>query len=129
MLFCSGLTVTETNVRASCTRVPNTNPRLGKYLTHAHSRITKVVTAMKSCSPLLGLRCSKALSCQGLVQSAPLSPAQHNTYGCCWLETARQFSHGMRREGGSAFLPICALVNPVRPTGREVGWCTCVTYF
>ena len=36
-----------------------------QYLKHAHSRITKVVAAMKSCSPLLGLTCSKALSCQG----------------------------------------------------------------
>ena len=30
------------------------------------------------------------------LESTPLSPAQHNTYGSCWLETARQFSHGMR---------------------------------
>ena len=64
-VFCSGLTLTETNVRVSCIRVLYTNPRPGQYPTHAQSRITKVVAAMKSCSPLLGLRCSKALSCQG----------------------------------------------------------------
>ena len=54
-VFCSGLTLTETKVRASFTRVLYINPRPGQYLTHAHSRITKVVAAMKSCSPLLEL--------------------------------------------------------------------------
>ena len=36
-----------------------------QFLTHAHSRITKVEAAMKSCSPFLGLTCSKAFCCQG----------------------------------------------------------------
>ena len=65
VFFFSGLALTETNARVSCIRVLYTNSRPGQFLTHAQSRITKVVAVMKSCSPLLGLRCSKALSCRG----------------------------------------------------------------
>ena len=34
---------------------PNTNPRPGQYLAHAHSHITRVVAAMAAVSALLGL--------------------------------------------------------------------------
>ena len=35
-------------------------------------------------------------------------PAPHNTCGRCWLETAQQFSHDMRGEGGSWVWCKCA---------------------
>ena len=100
-------------------QVPNACAQPYHHGRDSHEKLFTLIRAQVFKDPLLPRQ----------VQSTPLSPAQHNTYGCCWLETARQFSHSMRREGGSAFLPISALVNPVRQTGQEVGWCTCVTCF
>jgi len=91
--FCSGLTLTETKVRASFTRVPYTNPRPGQYLTHAHSRITKVVAAMKSCSPLLEL---------DHAFKGPFPPRQVQKHSFkCQLNTTRMGAVGRKLHGSS----------------------------
>ena len=71
-----GNNILKTTIKVSGTL--NTNPLSGQYLTHAHSHITRAV--------------------------ALLAPTAHNTCGSWWLGTARQFSQGMRWEGGSALI-------------------------
>ena len=92
-----------------------TNPRPGQYLRHAHSRITRAVTATDSCFVLTGAhqrgkavglmngenRVSNTPCCRGGCKAVYQAPASHNTCGSCWLWTAQQFYHDIRREGGS----------------------------
>ena len=107
--FCSGLTLTETKVRASFTRVPYTNPRPSQYLTHAHSRITKVMAAMKSCSPLLGALAFKGPFLPRQVQSTPLSASStHHLWELlAWNCTTVLPRHALGRRI-SIFADLCA---------------------
>ena len=94
-----------------------TNPRPDHYLTHAHRHITRAVAHEQLFRPYWGS--SAWHSRRSVTGQKPYIkewrvlylPAPHNTCGSCWLGTARQFSHDMRRQGGSW------------------DWCMCAPYF
>ena len=54
------------------------------------------------------------------VQALLKVTAPHNTCGNCWLRTARQFSHGMRGEGGRNSCPWLPLPRDMAVRMREV---------
>ena len=61
-------------------------------------------------------RVLQTLYCRGKCKHSFKRQLLHNTCGNCWLGTARQFSHGMRGEGGSGVTLICVPVNSIRQT-------------
>ena len=69
----------------------------------SHRQLFRSYWAWRPCKAvwLTNERFSKTLYCRGECKAVYQAPATHNTFGSCWLGTAQQFYHDMRRGGGS----------------------------
>ena len=102
----------------------DTNPRSGQYLTHARSHITRAVALWTAVSALLCL-ISMARVETGL-KALSASFTQH-MWGLIvgWEPRTRQFSHGMRWEGGSTLT-----ANRGQQSQNSCAWlCGCIRYW